>query len=138
MPARAETARTQSERPARAPPDTLTSPTEVPMTRHSLLAAGLLLLAPAFAAAGPLEIAWAVRAGGPTADKARGIAADAAGNVYLTGEFGETADFGEFTLTSRGGLDFFLAKYDATGKCLWVRQGGGAKTDRGYAVAVDA
>lgn len=97
----------------------------------------LLLLTPASApAADAFSVVWAVRAGGPKADKARGTAVDGAGNVYLTGEFAETADFGGFKLTSRGGLDYFLAKYDPTGKCLWARQGGGGKTDRGYAVAV--
>lgn len=98
----------------------------------------LFLLHPAMVLGGdPLTVEWAVRAGGPKADKARGMAVDQDGNVYLAGEFSETADFGEFKLTSRGGLDFFLAKYDPSGKCLWVRQGGGTKIDRGYAVAVD-
>lgn len=108
------------------------------MNSRALPLVALLFLTPASVpAADSLSVAWAVRAGGPKADKARGTALDKDGNVYLTGEFGETADFGEFKLTSRGGLDYFLAKYDSTGKCLWARQGGGGKTDRGYAVAVD-
>ncbi|MBN9118258.1 MAG: SBBP repeat-containing protein [Planctomycetes bacterium] len=106
-------------------------------SRRSLLVLVLLLTPASASAADTISVEWAVRAGGPKADKARGMALDKNGNVYLTGEFGETADFGEFKLTSRGGLDYFLAKYDPTGKCLWVRQGGGGKTDRGYAVAVD-
>ncbi|MCC2670758.1 MAG: hypothetical protein K0Q72_3229 [Armatimonadetes bacterium] len=81
---------------------------------------------------------WAVRAGGAKHDKTRGLTTDHDGNVYMTGEFAASADFGPHTLTSRGDLDFFLAKYSPQGKCLWARQGGGLKTDRGYSVAVDA
>ncbi len=83
------------------------------------------------------EFLWAVRAGGKKADKTRGLTTDAAGNVYMTGEFAEVADFGKHTLTSRGDYDFFVAKYSPAGECLWVRQGGGARTDRGYEVEVD-
>ncbi|MGV3721472.1 MAG: SBBP repeat-containing protein, partial [Actinomycetota bacterium] len=80
---------------------------------------------------------WTVRAGGSRHDKTRGLCTDRAGNVYLTGEFGDTADFGKEKITSRGDLDFFVAKYSPQGECLWARQGGGAKTDRGYSVAAD-
>lgn len=84
------------------------------------------------------DFLWAVRAGGAKADKTRGLTTDAAGNVYMTGEFGATATFGDFTAETKGDLDFFVAKYSPAGKCLWVRTGGGAKIDRGYGVAVDA
>ena len=83
------------------------------------------------------QVTWAVRAGGLKNDKTRGLCVDEAGNVYMTGEFTGEADFGDKKLTSRGDLDFFVAKYDATGKCIWARQGGGSKIDRGYGVAVD-
>ena len=92
--------------------------------------------------AGPPEpappIAWAVQAGGPKHDKTRGLTIDAAGNIYMTGEFSGVATFGQFPVASVGDLDFFIAKYSPDGKCLWVRRAGGTKTDRGYGVAVDA
>ncbi len=97
---------------------------------------GALLLAGLARAAEP-DFQWVVRAGGPMHDKTRGLAADAKGHVWATGEFTGTAQFGEHTVTARGGMDFFIAKYGAGGKCLWFRQGGGAKTDRGYDVEVD-
>jgi hypothetical protein len=84
------------------------------------------------------EISWAVQAGGAKHDKTRGLCTDAAGNIYMTGEFGATATFGDFTVETKGDLDFFVAKYSPAGKCLWVRTAGGAKIDRGYGVAVDA
>jgi len=86
----------------------------------------------------PPDFEWAVQAGGAGHDKTRGLALDDAGNIYMTGEFAQTAVFGDFTVTSKGELDFFVAKYSPEGKCLWVRTGGGGKIDRGYGVAVDA
>jgi len=81
---------------------------------------------------------WAQQGGSAAADKTRGLATDAAGNVYMTGEYSKTGTFGDFKLESKGELDFFVAKYSPAGKCLWVRTGGGSKIDRGYGVAVDA
>lgn len=86
----------------------------------------------------PPTFAWAISAGGKQHDKTRGIAVDSAGNVLLTGEFTGTATFGEYTLTSVGDMDFFVAKVDPQGTILWARSGGGAKVDRGYAITADA
>lgn len=100
---------------------------------------GALACSPAQAAEAnaPAEFEWAISAGGSQHDKTRGIAVDPSGNVLMTGEFTGTATFGEFSLTSVGEMDFFVAKVNPQGKFLWVRRGGGAKIDRGYAVAAD-
>jgi len=84
------------------------------------------------------DFAWAVSAGGGKHDKTRGITADAKGCAHITGEFSGESKFGAQTITSAGDMDFFVAKLDPDGKILWVRTGGGTKTDRGYGVAVDA
>lgn len=64
------------------------------------------------------------------------------GNVYVTGHFHGTADFdgpgtngqgGE--VTSIGGRDIFLARYDSNGTLLWVRSAGGSSDNSGMAVA---
>ncbi|MBI5800367.1 MAG: SBBP repeat-containing protein, partial [Verrucomicrobia bacterium] len=86
----------------------------------------------------PPEFAWAVQAGGKSHDKTRGLTVDTRGNVFLTGEFVGTSQFGEHTLTSAGAMDFFIAKCDSNGKFLWARSAGGSGTDRGYGVATDA
>lgn len=67
------------------------------------------------------------------ADAVRGAARDGVGNLYLVGVTGGalTADPGN------GGADIFLAKYDATGNRLWLRQLGTVTDDFGFAVAVD-
>jgi hypothetical protein len=57
---------------------------------------------------------WAGLMGGTAADRARGIAADGTGNIYVAGGFFGTADFdpgaSAFNLTSAGGGDCFVAK----------------------------
>ena len=52
-------------------------------------------------------------------------AADAAGNIFLTGVFAGTASFGSISLTTANGGDAFVAKYSpATGNFLWAQQAG--------------
>ena len=41
-------------------------------------------------------------------------------------------------LTSGGGTDIFLAKYDRSGKLIWLTQAGGAGDDDGFDLAFDA
>ncbi len=61
-------------------------------------------------------LAWAEQAGGPSDDLGRGVAMDATGAATVTGHFRESATFGSgaqaATLTSRGGTDVFVARYD--------------------------
>jgi hypothetical protein len=71
---------------------------------------------------------WAVRMGGAESDSNFGddIGVDGSGNVYVTGRFRGTADFGSFTLTSQGQTDAFVAKLDTGGSVMWaVRLGTG-------------
>ncbi len=82
---------------------------------------------------------WARQAGGPDWDQGNAVAMDAAGNVYVTGAFPPgTARFDTIQLTSTGGDDLFLAKYDANGNVLWVAQGKGSGDSIGRRLAVDA
>ncbi|MFN8347585.1 MAG: hypothetical protein U0X91_21455 [Spirosomataceae bacterium] len=70
------------------------------------------------------------------------VAVDGAGNIYTTGYFSTnayvTTDFGSGSLTSQGGNDIFLAKYDQNGTLLWVRTAGSPGDDLGKAIAFDA
>src|SRR6186713_3464712 len=73
----------------------------------------------------PIVYSWAKSMGGKgTYDGSVGIAKDAAGNVYVTGEFSGTRDFGSYSLTSLGFSDVFICKYSSTGTCLWAVRGG--------------
>jgi hypothetical protein len=80
---------------------------------------------------------WAQKVNGGADDGSGVVAADAAGNSYLTGWFSGTASFGSTNLTSRGLDDLFVAKFDSAGRQLWVKQAGGSDYDRGYGIAVD-
>ncbi len=81
---------------------------------------------------------WAVQAGGQyIGDFGYGIAADESGNCYVTGCFENSADFGQFSLTSNGGRDVFLGKLDGNGNWLWVKKAGGIGSDAGYDVTLD-
>ena len=53
---------------------------------------------------------WATRAGGIVYDRGFGITIDDAGNIYVTGVFEGTANFGSYSLTSSGSRDIFVAK----------------------------
>jgi hypothetical protein len=86
----------------------------------------------------PPSFEWAASASGEANGKTRCVTVDKEGNVFLAGEMTGEAKFGDITVKSTGGMDFFVAKLDARGKFLWAHHGGGALTDRGYAVATDA
>ena len=84
------------------------------------------------------NVVWAQRAGSsPGDDTGFAIAVDGSGNALVTGEFLDTAEFGEATLTSTGSYDAFIAKYDAQGNVVWAERAGGSGIDSGEATAVD-
>lgn len=75
-------------------------------------------------------VAWARRFGGAGEDSGRSLLVDPEGRVYVGGSFAETATFGVFDLTSRGGRDAFVARLDpASGLPLWVVPAGGNSDD---------
>lgn len=85
------------------------------------------------------NLLWANYYGGYSDDKARSIAIDPTGNIYITGEYMSTATFGSFTLTSNGGSeDIFVAKLDGSGNCLWAKSAGGSDHDGGKGIKADA
>jgi uncharacterized protein (DUF2249 family) len=88
------------------------------------------------------DLVWATKVGGAGADFFCALTVDALGNIYTTGYFGGTSDFdpgaGTQNLTSSGGADIVLAKYDAAGNYVWAKNMGGPFDDIGFAIAVDA
>lgn len=71
--------------------------------------------------------------GSPDNDEVRGLAADAAGNIYVNGYFSSVASFGGgLSLTSRGSTDNFVAKFSPQGMALWAWQLGGPGTEEGF------
>jgi hypothetical protein len=89
------------------------------------------------------RLVWATQAGGTIFEWGLGIAADGAGNSYVTGSFSAAATFGagepnETVLTSAGDRDLFVAKYDGAGRLVWATAAGGTGDDEGLEIAVDA
>jgi len=72
-----------------------------------------------------------------------GLAIDSTANIYMTGWFDGTNDFGNgimLTNTPGGGQDIFVVKYNSAGQAQWARQAGGNSTERDSArgIGVDS
>jgi hypothetical protein len=80
---------------------------------------------------------WSKRFGGASDQFGTALAADAAGNVVVTGYFLGSVDFGGGALTSAGSGDVFVAKLDASGNHVWSKRFGDSSTQLGEAVAID-
>ncbi|MEP7265336.1 MAG: T9SS type A sorting domain-containing protein [Bacteroidota bacterium] len=83
---------------------------------------------------------WSSAGGGTDGEGARDIATDAAGNIYVTGEFfSPTFSFGTGTVVNSAGnsADLFLLKYDTAGNELWGKNAGGNSNDYGTTVTLD-
>lgn len=81
--------------------------------------------------------AWSKRFGDLDGQYGRSIAADSAGNIYITGTFYSSIDFGAGAYSAMG-LDGFLAKFDPTGTLLWSKQFGGDASQKPQSLAVDS
>lgn len=79
---------------------------------------------------------WIQTAGGENKDQGKGIVADNTG-IYLTGDFEGTATFSTFSKTATGLSDMFIAKYNTSGVCQWVKSAGGGADDHGGGLAID-
>jgi len=80
---------------------------------------------------------WSTCYGGPGINTAYDVAVDGSGSIVIAGSFAGTMNLGGGVLTSAGGQDMFLARYDAHGAHLWSQRFGGIGNDVGKAVTVD-
>lgn len=90
-----------------------------------------------FLAGEPAAAIWPQSAGGALADQAIETVSDAAGNVYVLGEFRGTAYLADRTVNSEGLVDLYVAKYTQDGDILWAVSAGGTSVDRGMDLVVD-
>jgi uncharacterized membrane protein YqhA len=85
---------------------------------------------------------WAKAMGGTNSDIGYSVKIDASNNVYTTGAFNLTVDFDPgaavFNLTSAGGNDIFISKFDASGNFIWAKAMGGTMNDNSFSLALDA
>lgn len=95
------------------------------------------LLSGSVAYAQPPDFLWVEQAGGTQLDEGIGIATDGSDNVVATGAFRGVATIGDSMLSSWGGEDVFITKYDGDGNFLWAVQAGGEDSEEGSGIATD-
>ncbi|MCB0850942.1 MAG: SBBP repeat-containing protein, partial [Bacteroidetes bacterium] len=87
------------------------------------------------------KLVWAVRMGGKGFEQGYGIVLDDLGNVYITGDFTDTADFDPsplpVNLASAGANDIFISKLDPDGNFVWAKRIGGPGNDYASAIVID-
>ena len=84
------------------------------------------------------DFVWGKQIGGTDWDQAVAITLDALNNVYVTGHFGGTANFGSTSLTATGPRDIFVCKLDDQGNFLWAKGMSGDDMNAPYAIATDS
>ncbi len=57
------------------------------------------------------------------------IALVTANAIYCIGQFYDTLTIDGNSVTSNGGADGFIAKFDFNGICFWIKSGGGLQND---------
>ncbi len=65
------------------------------------------------------------------------IKVDNSGDIYVTGRFSGTANFGDGIVTSSGGTDYFFVRYNQAGDLSYQSIGGSSGDDGGNALVVD-
>src|SRR5262245_6630402 len=74
------------------------------------------------------------KAGGDVNDEALANTVDSSGNMYTTGYFSGTANFGALQVISQGLGDVFVVKQNIAGAIQWVSRAGGNGSDRATAI----
>lgn len=84
---------------------------------------------------------WIKTQGGTGFESGYGIAVDPTGNVYITGNFDNTANFdtgyGTYNLTPEGDKDVFISKLSPAGGFEWAKKVGGTESDHGSSIVID-
>ena len=85
------------------------------------------------------QFTWVQTGGGPSDDAGTGIATDAAGNVYATGNFDFPAarfDGNNFIFIGAGGTDIWVGKLTPAGQWRWATSVGGTESELATSLAV--
>lgn len=80
---------------------------------------------------------WAKKGSANLTDRGLDIACDAAGNVYITGQFSDTITFDQTHINNLYNA-IFLVKYNSSGQEQWFRKIGGGTMNIAYGIAIDA
>lgn len=83
---------------------------------------------------------WAMQIGGAGYDRVEAAGIDASGEVFASGTFAGTVDFGAGPVTAAGPVtthDIFVARYSSAGAYVWVRRFGNDAPESVSGLAVD-
>lgn len=77
--------------------------------------------------------------GGSSYAVIRAVATDSNNNIYAAGQYRGTLDLGGGACDLGGSMntDFFVAKFDSAGNCIWGKRAGDNAFQAAYAIAVD-
>ncbi|MDP1728215.1 MAG: SBBP repeat-containing protein [Bacteroidota bacterium] len=85
-------------------------------------------------------VPWATYFGGNNDDRANGVAINSLGEPVITGFTSSAsglATSGAYQSTYGGNIDVFVAKFNASGACLWATYFGGPDLENGIDISVD-
>lgn len=84
------------------------------------------------------SLQWVKAGGAQLDDVAWSMTMDNAGSIYISGEFNSYIHFGmPQGIPTTGNTDIFVAKFDPSGNCQWIKGGGGPVTDRARGIGSD-
>lgn len=87
------------------------------------------------------NVIWAKNQPGTCSASGYAVSVDIAGNIYVSGSFSSfscpSVTFGTTVLTSMGGNEIFLAKFDNNGNVLWATSVGGINHEYDPNVTID-
>lgn len=82
------------------------------------------------------KVLWAKSYGGNGDEYSLGLRIDG-GAIFTTGHFQGAASFDSISVTSAGGFDVFIARFDSNGVCSWVQTLQSPEDEFGLAVTTD-
>jgi hypothetical protein len=80
---------------------------------------------------------WGKAIGGTGSESLAAIAADSRNGVYVFGHFSGSINVDAQVLSSAGGSDLYLVKYDTTGNLLWAKRFGGTDNEEAQSLKTD-
>ncbi|GAB3518083.1 hypothetical protein GCM10027442_38370 [Emticicia fontis] len=84
------------------------------------------------------SLVWVQKAGYGVFGYVIDLELDSNGNIFMTGHFYNSVTIGTNTLTTVGGGDFYLLKYNNSGAFQWVQQVGGFSDDNVKGLCIDS